>query len=122
MKKKPTLKYRINSVHCSTEHLQYSTAPLRDWLLRRRPGEATRFLCDIRTGHAAIAFCLARQSRAIKSVVRPPSSPPRPPTPRPEKVLDLVHHTLKANLLKNLEQPGGQCSYRDVQVSPSPGS
>ena len=105
---------QCSAVQCSTGHC----SP-RDWLLRRRPGEATRFLCDVRTGHAAIAFSLARQRRAIKSVVFPPSPSP-PGLPRPEKVLDLVHHMLKANLLKNMEQPGGQCSYRDVQVSPRP--
>ena len=77
----------------------FSHPTLRDWLLRRRHGEPTRFLCDVRTGHAAIAFAIARQTKPIK----------------PERVLDLVHHTLKANLLKNVDQ--SNMSYRDVQAA-----
>jgi len=79
--------------------VMFSHPTLRDWLLRRRHGEPTRFLCDVRTGHAAIAFAIARQTKPIK----------------PERVLDLVHHTLKANLLKNVDQ--SNMSYRDVQAA-----
>jgi hypothetical protein len=32
----------------------------RDWLVKRPEGEGTKFLCDVRTGHAAIAFSMAR--------------------------------------------------------------
>lgn len=81
--------------------VMFSHPTLRDWLLRRRQGESPRFLCDVRTGHAAIAFALARQTRPIK----------------PERVLDLVHHTLKANLLKNIEHSNISCSYRDMQAA-----
>jgi hypothetical protein len=32
----------------------------RDWLVKRPEGETTKFLCDVRIGHAAIAFSMAR--------------------------------------------------------------
>ena len=37
------------------------------------------------------------------------------PGPRPERVLDLVHHTLKANLMKNVDPLN--ISYKDVQAA-----
>jgi len=72
---------------------------LRDWLLRRRDGESTKFQCDIRKGHEAIALSMIRQPKNLK----------------PEKVLVLVHHILKSNIYKNIGQEL-YFSHRDLQA------
>ena len=54
---------------------------LRDWLVRRREGDSTKFLCDLRTGHAALALSYSRQ--AVLSS---------------ERILGLTHHLLKSSL------------------------
>ena len=40
--------------------LMFFHPTFRDWLVKRPEGEGTKFLCDVRTGHAAIAFSMAR--------------------------------------------------------------
>jgi len=70
---------------------------LRDWLVRRRDGESTKFLCDIRTGHAAIAFSISRQAKVLKS----------------DALLQLVHHMLKANVNKSRDH----LSNKDIQAA-----
>merc|ERR1719234_1405539 len=86
---------------------------LRDWLLARRPGDSTKFLANVRLGHTAMALALAR-----------------PKTPlRPEKMLELGHHILKAGLFKALDGDEHELSTRELQASflalacgdPSPG-
>jgi len=72
---------------------------LRDWLLRRKEGESTKFQCDIRKGHEAIALSMIRQPKNLK----------------PEKVLVLVHHILKSNIYKNIGQEV-YFSHRDMQA------
>ena len=72
---------------------------LRDWLLRRKDGESTKFQCDIRKGHEAIALSMIRQPKNLK----------------PEKVLVLVHHILKSNIYKNIGQEV-YFSHRDLQA------
>merc|ERR1712142_128708 len=71
---------------------------LRDWLLRKKEGELTKFQCDIRKGHEAIALSMIRQPKNLK----------------PEKVLVLVHHILKSNIYKNIGQEV-YFSHRDLQ-------
>ena len=42
---------------------------LRDWLVRRRGGESTKFLCDIPTGHQAIALSMICQAKILSSPI-----------------------------------------------------
>jgi len=72
---------------------------LRDWLLRRKDGDSTKFLCDIKTGHTAIALSITRRAKIRK----------------PEKLLVLAHHILKSNMYKNLGQEG-YFSHRELQA------
>jgi hypothetical protein len=57
----------------------------REWLVRREDGENTKFLCDPRTGHAAIALRLSRLEAPLDA----------------EKTMELGHHILKAHLYKS---------------------
>ena len=58
----------------------------REWLIRRDEGESNKFLCDLRSGHAGIAFRLSRVQSPLDA----------------EKTLELGHHILKAHLYKNM--------------------
>ncbi|XP_037951151.1 protein TANC2, partial [Teleopsis dalmanni] len=68
----------------------------REWLIRRDEGESTKFLCDFRLGHAAIAFRLSRLQAPLD----------------PEQTLELGHHMLKAHIYRNCQ---GGIIPRDVQ-------
>ncbi|XP_019768638.2 protein TANC2 isoform X2 [Dendroctonus ponderosae] len=70
----------------------------REWLMRRDDNEATKFLCDLRSGHAGIAFRLSRVQAPLDA----------------EKTLELGHHILKAHVYRNM--PLGQLSSRDLQA------
>ncbi|XP_041760592.1 protein TANC2 isoform X3 [Anopheles merus] len=69
----------------------------REWLIRRDDGESTKFLCDLRNGHAGIALRLSRLQAPLD----------------PEQALELGHHILKAHLYRNA--PSHQ-SPRDLQA------
>ncbi|KFB34853.1 AGAP004244-PA-like protein [Anopheles sinensis] len=69
----------------------------REWLIRREDGESTKFLCDLRNGHAGIALRLSRLQAPLD----------------PEQALELGHHILKAHLYRNA--PSNQ-SPRDLQA------
>ncbi|XP_046487873.1 protein TANC2 isoform X1 [Neodiprion pinetum] len=70
----------------------------REWLMRRDEGESTKFLCDLRLGHAAIAFRLSRLQAPLEG----------------EKVLELGHHILKAHVYRGV----APCwPSRDLQAS-----
>lgn len=69
----------------------------REWLQRREDGESQKFLCDLRTGHAAIAFRMSRLQAPLG----------------PEHTLELGHHILKAHLYRNAPQ---NQSPRDAQA------
>ncbi|XP_053388257.1 protein TANC2-like isoform X2 [Mercenaria mercenaria] len=72
----------------------------RDWLIRREDADnSTKFLCDLRHGHALLAFHLSR-------VVAPLNS---------EKTIELGHHILKAHIYKNISKQRGYSS-RDMQA------
>ncbi|XP_012276088.1 protein TANC1 isoform X2 [Orussus abietinus] len=58
----------------------------REWLMRRDEGESTKFLCDLRLGHAAIAFRLSRLQAPLDG----------------DKVLELGHHVLKAHVYRGV--------------------
>ncbi|XP_032688832.1 protein TANC2 isoform X2 [Odontomachus brunneus] len=60
----------------------------REWLMRRDEAESTKFLCDYRLGHAAIAFRLSRLQAPLDG----------------DKALELGHHVLKAHVYRNVAQ------------------
>lgn len=68
----------------------------REWLIRRDENESTKFVCDLRAGHAAIAFRLSRVQAPLDA----------------DKTLELGHHILKAHVYRNV--PG--VSSRDLQA------
>lgn len=56
----------------------------REWLVRRDEGESSKFLCDVRMGHAAIAFRLSRLQVPLDG----------------EQALEMGHHILKAHIYR----------------------
>lgn len=70
----------------------------REWLMRRDEGDSTKFLCDLRLGHAGIAFRLSRLEAPLDD----------------ERTLELGHHVLKAHVYR-----GVTLSYpsRDLQAT-----
>ena len=58
----------------------------REWLMRRDKEESTKFLCDFRLGHAAIAFRLSRLQAPLDG----------------EQILELGHHMLKAHVYRTV--------------------
>lgn len=68
----------------------------REWLIRRDEGESTKFLCDLRQGHAGIAFKLSRMQVPLDA----------------EQALEMGHHILKAHLYRT---PPKCQSPRDLQ-------
>ncbi|XP_046143166.1 protein TANC2 isoform X3 [Osmia bicornis bicornis] len=58
----------------------------REWLMRRDEGESTKFLCDLRLGHAAIAYRLSRLQAPLHG----------------DKALELGHHILKAHVYRGV--------------------
>ncbi|KAL0269173.1 UNVERIFIED_CONTAM: hypothetical protein PYX00_006985 [Menopon gallinae] len=70
----------------------------REWLIRREEGESIKFLCDLRTGHAGIAFRLSRVQAPLDC----------------EKSLELGHHILKAHIYRNMTLH--KTSPRDLQA------
>ena len=81
--------------------LMFFHPTLREWLLARREGESTKFLCDPKLGHAAIAYFISRETGKLR---------------KPESVLDLIHHLLKANLNK-ITDTDSPCSNKDLQAA-----
>lgn len=70
----------------------------REWLMRRDEGESTKFLCDLRLGHAAIAYRLSRLQAPLDG----------------DKALELGHHILKAHVYRGV----APCwPSRDLQVN-----
>ncbi|KAK9872671.1 hypothetical protein WA026_018805 [Henosepilachna vigintioctopunctata] len=70
----------------------------REWLIRREEYENSKFLCDLRSGHAALAFRLSRIQAPLDA----------------EKTLEMSHHILKAHLYRNLQLQ--DLSSRDLQA------
>ncbi|GFR94297.1 protein TANC2, partial [Elysia marginata] len=71
----------------------------RDWLIRRDEADSPKFLCDLRNGHALMAFRLSRVSAPLP----------------PEKTIELGHHILKAHIYKSVSRQLGYSS-RDMQA------
>jgi ankyrin repeat protein len=57
----------------------------REWLIRRGEAEPDKFVCDPRTGHAALALRISRQGAPVDG----------------ERTLELTHHLLKAHLYRH---------------------
>ncbi|XP_022257252.1 protein TANC2-like [Limulus polyphemus] len=81
--------------------LMFAHPSLREWLIRREENEGTKFLCDVRTGHALISFRLSRLEAPLD----------------PNRCLELGHHILKAHIYKSVarDMPPGILS-RDLQA------
>lgn len=62
----------------------------REWLIRRRDNESTKFMVDPRNGHLAIALTYSRRRRSPSMIEL-----------NAEKILDLCHHMLKAHVYRN---------------------
>lgn len=56
----------------------------REWLMRRDEGDSCKFVCDLRAGHAAIAFRLSRVEQPLDD----------------EQALEMGHHILKAHVYR----------------------
>lgn len=70
----------------------------REWLIMRRDEtESSKFLCDLKTGHAAIAFRMSRLQSPLDG----------------EQTLELCHHILKAHIYRS---PPLTQSPRDLQA------
>lgn len=68
----------------------------REWLTRRDEGESSKFLCDARMGHAAIAFRLSRLQVPLDG----------------DQTLEMGHHILKAHIYRT---PPSVYTPRDLQ-------
>uniref|UniRef100_A0A8C4QHT2 Uncharacterized protein n=1 Tax=Eptatretus burgeri TaxID=7764 RepID=A0A8C4QHT2_EPTBU len=66
----------------------------REWLAWRPEGESTKFLCDLRMGHALLASALSRREGALNR----------------QQVMELGHHILKAHIYKGLSKKLGMSS------------
>ncbi|WAR04677.1 TANC2-like protein [Mya arenaria] len=72
----------------------------REWLIRRDDNDTnTKFLCDLRHGHALLAFYMSRVAAPLSS----------------ERTIELGHHILKAHIYKNISKQRGYSS-RDMQA------
>ncbi|KRZ78111.1 Protein TANC2 [Trichinella papuae] len=72
----------------------------RQWLISREQGSSTRFLCDVKRGHASIALWLTRRC-SEKSLGA-------------EDLQELGHHLLKAHIYKNVQRP--DCILNECQL------
>ena len=80
----------------------------REWLIRRRDNESTKFMVDPRNGHLAIALTYSRgsannscNSNGNSTNSSCNSSSPPAIELNAEKILDLCHHMLKAHVYRN---------------------
>ena len=61
----------------------------REWLIRRGQSDPSKFMCDPRTGHAALALRMSRMESPLDG----------------EQTIKLSHHILKAHLYRNITVP-----------------
>ncbi|XP_071101400.1 protein TANC1-like isoform X2 [Haliotis cracherodii] len=83
----------------SDSRLMFFHPAFREWLIRRDDTDSPKFLCDLRNGHALMAFRLSRVSAPLG----------------PDKTIELGHHILKAHIYKNVSKQLGYSS-RDMQA------
>lgn len=83
------------------DSLMLAHPSLREWLIRRDENDSTKFLCDVRAGHASIALRMSRIEAPLD----------------PSQLLELGHHILKAHIYKNISRGLPQsCAPRDLQA------
>ncbi|XP_077525159.1 zinc-RING finger and ankyrin repeat domain-containing protein rolling pebbles isoform X1 [Amblyomma americanum] len=83
------------------DSLMLAHPSLREWLIRRDENDSTKFLCDVRAGHASIALRMSRIEAPLE----------------PSQLLELGHHILKAHIYKNISRGLPQsCTPRDLQA------
>ncbi|KAL3231282.1 hypothetical protein MRX96_023332 [Rhipicephalus microplus] len=83
------------------DSLMLAHPSLREWLIRRDENDSTKFLCDIRAGHASIALRMSRIEAPLD----------------PSQLLELGHHILKAHIYKNVSRGlPPSCTPRDLQA------
>jgi hypothetical protein len=92
-------------VRRADETLMFFHPIFREWLIRRETSsgqKGSKFLCDPRLGHAAIAFRMSRMETPLS----------------PDRTLELGHHILKAHVYKNLTagQNNSAIPARDLQA------
>ncbi len=92
-------------VRRADETLMFFHPIFREWLIRRETSsgqKGSKFLCDPRLGHAAIAFRMSRMEAPLS----------------PDRTLELGHHILKAHVYKNLTagQNNSAIPARDLQA------
>ena len=76
-------------VRRADDTLMFFHTVFREWLIRRESlvgPKSSKFLCDPRLGHAAIAFRMSRMEAPLN----------------PDRTLELGHHILKAHVYKNM--------------------
>lgn len=72
----------------------------REWLMRRDDGDSAKFVCDLRSGHAAIALRLARVQAPLGA----------------DKTLEISHHVLKAHVFRGEHVNAYGLSSRDLHA------
>ena len=86
----------------------------REWLIRRKDNESTKFMVDPRNGHLAMALTYSRSpsggegnASSTGNASRTGSGSPTRSQPElnAEKILDLCHHMLKAHAFRNHQNP-----------------
>ncbi|KAL1426586.1 hypothetical protein MTO96_018174 [Rhipicephalus appendiculatus] len=83
------------------DSLMLAHPSLREWLIRRDENDSTKFLCDVRAGHASIALRMSRIEAPLD----------------PSQLLELGHHILKAHIYKNISRGlPPSCTPRDLQA------
>jgi len=70
------------------ETVMFFHPSLRDWLIRRDTRASSKFLCEPRIGHAAIALRMSRDEAPLS----------------PDQTVELGHHILKSHICKNINQ------------------
>ena len=70
------------------ETVMFFHPSLRDWLIRRDTRTSSKFLCEPRIGHAAIALRMSRDEAPLS----------------PDQTVELGHHILKSHICKNINQ------------------
>ncbi|CAG5131025.1 unnamed protein product [Candidula unifasciata] len=80
--------------HCHDNTVKFFHPAFREWLIHRDEGDSPKFLCDLRHGHALMAFRLSRVSAPLPS----------------DKTIELGHHILKAHIYKSVSRQLGYSS------------
>lgn len=86
------------------ETVMFFHPSFRDWLIRRRQFEQTKFMCDPRSGHLAIALKMCRGCEEDLPL-------------NSDRALELGHHILKAHVYKNQTNEELEFPARDLQAS-----